>query len=58
MLQIRPFRNERLELFADVNNLFDEEYSHVVGDEHVQEVLQMNGRTYRIGLRAHFGFTQ
>jgi iron complex outermembrane receptor protein len=38
------------ELTAGVRNLFDSKYSDPVSDQHVQEAVEQNGRTARIGL--------
>jgi outer membrane receptor for ferrienterochelin and colicins len=39
-----------LELFGGVRNLFDSKYADPVSDQHVQESIEQNGRTARIGL--------
>ena len=38
------------ELFGGVRNLFDSKYEDPVSDQHVQEAIEQNGRTARIGL--------
>lgn len=38
------------ELSGSIRNLFDNKYSDPVSDQHVQESVQQNGRTARIGL--------
>jgi outer membrane receptor for ferrienterochelin and colicins len=38
------------ELSGGIRNLFDNKYSDPVSDQHVQESVQQNGRTARIGL--------
>ena len=42
------------ELTAGVRNLFDTKYSDPVSDQHVQEAVEQNGRTARIGLTWNF----
>ncbi len=39
------------ELFGNVRNLFDAEYSDPVSDQHRQDSIPQNGRTARVGLR-------
>jgi outer membrane receptor protein involved in Fe transport len=38
------------ELFGGVKNVFDTKYSDPVSGQHVQEAIEQNGRTARIGL--------
>jgi outer membrane receptor protein involved in Fe transport len=40
-----------LELFGDIRNIFDAQYSDPVSTQHRQEAILQNGRTARIGLR-------
>ena len=40
-----------LELFGTVRNLFDVEYAVPASQEHVQDTIPQNGRTFRVGLR-------
>jgi outer membrane receptor for ferrienterochelin and colicins len=44
----------RWELTAGVRNLFDAKYSDPVSDQHLQEAVEQNGRTARIGLTWKF----
>ena len=53
-LRYSPLGTDRLLLIGDVRNLFDTEYGHVVGDDHVQQSLQMDGITSRLGMRLRF----
>ncbi len=43
-----------LELSASIYNLFDAQYGYPGGDEHVQDVLYQNGRTFRLKLTYTF----
>jgi outer membrane receptor for ferrienterochelin and colicins len=38
-----------LSLSAHVGNLFDSDYAYPGGDEHRQNVIAQDGRTFRIG---------
>jgi iron complex outermembrane receptor protein len=42
---------QSLELFGTVRNLFDVEYAVPASQEHVQDTIPQNGRTFRVGLR-------
>ena len=42
------------ELSGGVRNLFDTKYADPVSDQHVQEAIEQNGRTARIGLTWKF----
>jgi len=39
------------EIFGTVRNLFDVDYSVPASQEHVQDTIPQNGRTFRVGLR-------
>ena len=39
------------ELSGTVRNLFNEQYADPASDQHVQDSIPQNGRTFRIGLR-------
>jgi iron complex outermembrane receptor protein len=43
-----------LELSAGVYNLFDEDYSHPGAAEHTQDLLEQDGRTFRLKLQYAF----
>jgi iron complex outermembrane receptor protein len=43
-----------LELSASIYNLFDTKYGYPGGDEHVQDVLYQDGRTFRLKLTYTF----
>jgi outer membrane receptor for ferrienterochelin and colicins len=45
---------EGLELSAGVSNLFDKEYGHPGFDEHIQDIIQQDGRTYWLKLTYRF----
>jgi outer membrane receptor for ferrienterochelin and colicins len=47
---IKPL-GRSFELLGTVRNLFDLDYSVPVSDEHLQDTVPQNGRTFRIGLR-------
>ena len=47
---IKPL-GQSLELFGTVRNLFDLDYSVPASQEHVQDTIPQNGRTFRVGLR-------
>lgn len=40
-----------LDLLAAVRNLFDRRFADPASDEHVQDAIEQNGRTFRIGIR-------
>jgi outer membrane receptor protein involved in Fe transport len=42
------------ELSAGVRNLFDAKYADPVSDQHLQEAIEQNGRTARVGLTWKF----
>ncbi len=46
--------DERLEISAGVYNLLDEEYAHPASEEHEQDVIVQDGRTWRLKLRYSF----
>jgi len=46
--------SKRLEITAGVYNLFDREYSYPAFDEHVQDQIEQDGRTFRVGLMYRF----
>jgi iron complex outermembrane receptor protein len=48
-LTVRPLRS-RVNLTASVYNLFDNAYGYPGGDEHRQNIIQQDGRTFRVGL--------
>jgi iron complex outermembrane receptor protein len=39
------------ELFGGARNLFDVQYADPASDQHLQDVIPQNGRTFRVGLR-------
>lgn len=41
----------RWELFATVRNLFDAKYADPASSQHLQDSIEQNGRTVRIGLK-------
>lgn len=43
-----------LTLSASVYNLFDEHYNHVGSEEHTQDLLEQDGRTFRVKLQYAF----
>ena len=43
------------ELTGGIRNLFDSKYLDPVSDQHVQEAIEQNGRTARIGLTWKIG---
>jgi iron complex outermembrane receptor protein len=43
------------ELAGTVSNLFGEQYADPASDQHLQDSIPQNGRTFRIGLRWKFG---
>ena len=43
-----------LDLSVGIDNLFDEEYAHPGGEEHLQETIAQDGRTYRLKLEYAF----
>ena len=43
-----------LELSASVYNLFDKRYADPGGQEHVQDLIPQDGRSYRLKLNYHF----
>lgn len=45
---------DRVELPMSVYDLFDQHYSHPDSAEHVQELIEQNGRNVRLGLRCRF----
>jgi outer membrane receptor for ferrienterochelin and colicins len=45
---------KNLELSASIYNLFDYDYGDPVGPEHVQDVIQQDGRTFRVKLTYRF----
>jgi len=49
-LSTRPFSNG-LSLSMNVSNLFNSEYGYPGGDEHLQNIILQDGRTFRIGLK-------
>jgi outer membrane receptor for ferrienterochelin and colicins len=50
---VQPF-GRAWELTAGVRNLFDTKYSDPVSEQHLQEAIEQNGRTARIGLTWKF----
>ena len=40
-----------LEVFGTIRNLFDLDYAVPASQEHVQDTIPQNGRTFRVGLR-------
>jgi iron complex outermembrane receptor protein len=51
---VQPF-GRAWELTGGIRNLFDNKYADPVSDQHVQESVQQNGRTARIGLTWKLG---
>jgi outer membrane receptor for ferrienterochelin and colicins len=49
-LTTREFR-DRLTLSVHVANLFDSKYGYPAGDEHRQNIIEQDGRTFRVGLQ-------
>ena len=49
-LTTREFR-DRLTLSAHVANLFDNQYGYPAGDEHRQNIIYQDGRTFRVGVQ-------
>lgn len=49
----RPW-NDDIELSVSVHNVFDETYANPASEEHVQDLIQQDGRTYRLKLRYRF----
>jgi iron complex outermembrane receptor protein len=47
-LTLRPL-GSRLGLTASVYNLFDNRYGYPAGDEHRQNIIRQDGRTFRVG---------
>jgi outer membrane receptor for ferrienterochelin and colicin len=43
-----------LELSASVYNLFDVDYGHPGGGEHVQDIIEQDGRSFRVKLTYRF----
>ena len=43
------------ELVGAARNLFNVQYADPASDQHVQDVIPQNGRTWRVGLRWRFG---
>jgi len=46
--------SKRMEIAASVYNLFDVEYAHPGFGEHIQDQIEQDGRTFRIGLTYRF----
>jgi iron complex outermembrane receptor protein len=46
--------SRRLEIAASLYNLFDVDYAYPGFGEHVQETIEQDGRTFRIGLTCRF----
>ena len=47
---IKPL-GRSFELFGTVRNLFDVDYAIPASDQHLQDTIPQNGRTFRVGLR-------
>jgi len=45
---------KELELSGSVYNLFDRTYGDPGGEEHIQDIIEQDGRTYRVKLAYHF----
>ena len=45
---------KNLEVSASIYNLFDAKYAHPAGPEHLQEIIQQNGRTFRLKVTHRF----
>jgi outer membrane receptor for ferrienterochelin and colicins len=41
-------RDNRKELSAGIYNLFDQEYAYPGAEEHIQDVIEQDGRTFRV----------
>ena len=46
--------SKHLEIFASVYNLFDTRYAYPGFGEHVQDTIEQDGRTFRVGLTLRF----
>ncbi len=46
--------SKHLEIFASVYNLFDARYAYPGFGEHVQDTIEQDGRTFRVGLTLRF----
>jgi len=46
---------KRFQLIGNVRNLFDVQYSDPASDQHLQDTIPQNGRTFRIGLQVKLG---
>ncbi|HXI29533.1 MAG TPA: TonB-dependent receptor, partial [Vicinamibacterales bacterium] len=46
---------KRFQLIGSVRNLFDMQYSDPASDQHLQDTIPQNGRTFRIGLQVKLG---
>lgn len=53
-LLARPFGADGLELSGTVYNVFDEAYGDPGGGEHLMNIIPMDGRTARVGVRYRF----
>jgi iron complex outermembrane receptor protein len=51
----RPSARAPVEVMAGVRNLLDTEYADPGGEEHVQDLIPQDGRTFRVGLRLRLG---
>jgi len=45
---------ERVALSASVYNLFDRDYGDPASTEHLQDVIEQDGRTFRVKVTASF----
>ena len=52
-LSARP-TGRRFEVALSFYNLFDESYAYAVGDEHVQDTIPQDGRTFDLRLTYRF----
>jgi outer membrane receptor protein involved in Fe transport len=55
LVRAHLLRSDILEVCAGVDNMLDANWGTVGGDEHKQLEIPMDGRTFRLGLRARFG---